>query len=76
MKKEVDWFLMVNSIRENWRKFLNIGDEPLDGDDVKTLLKYFAIIINYFEGNLNDAEYVTKIKRINTLLSKRYNVNI
>ena len=76
MKKEVDWFLMVNNIRENWRKFLNIGDESLDGDNVKILLKCLTVLINYFEGNLNDTEYVTKMKRINTLLSKRYNVNI
>ena len=76
MNKQVDWFLIANNVRENWREFLNIGDEPLDGDDVKILLKHLAIIINYFEGNLNDTEYQTKIKRINTLLSKRYNINI
>ena len=76
MNKQIDWFLIVNDIRKNWREFLNIGDEPLDSDDVKILLKFFAIIVNYFEGNLNDTEYVTKRKQIYTLLSKRYNINI
>lgn len=76
MNKQIDWFLIANNIRENWREFLNIGDEPLDSDDVKILLKFFAIIVNYFEGNLNDTEYVTKRKQIYTLLSKRYNINI
>ena len=45
-----------------YKQLLGGADEPLDGDDVETLVALLRAIINLQEGNITEEEYKEQIK--------------